>query len=159
MGHRNRNRVISETTASIAGMRVAIVRKPIKNMYLRIKPPNADIVISAPQRMSQSAIERFVTERKPWIERAQRSMRQARDAQLNAQRAQNGNIGDTGASANPPAFVWTDEAKARAQHRIAIACVACQMGPDRWPYADAYHVASDEFALGIVHAEDRTYPT
>ena len=80
------------------GMRVAIVRKPIKNMYLRIKPPNADIVISAPQRMSQSAIERFVTERKPWIERAQRSMRQARDAQLNAQRAQNGNIGDTGAS-------------------------------------------------------------
>lgn len=93
VGHRNRNRVISETTASIAGMRVAIVRKPIKNMYLRIKPPNADIVISAPQ------------------------------------------------------------------HRIAIACVACQMGPDRWPYADAYHVASDEFALGIVHAEDRTYPT
>ena len=77
VGHRNRNRVISETTASIAGMRVAIVRKPIKNMYLRIKPPNADIVISAPQRMSQNAIERFVTERKPWIERAQRSMRQA----------------------------------------------------------------------------------
>ena len=118
VGHRNRNRVISETTASIAGMRVAIVRKPIKNMYLRIKPPNADIVISAPQRMSQSAIERFVTERKPWIERAQRSMRQARDAQLNAQRAQNGNIGDTGASANPPAFVWTDEAKARAQRSM-----------------------------------------
>lgn len=87
-------------------------------MYLRIKPPNADIVISAPQRMSQSAIERFVTERKPWIERAQCSMRQARDAQLNAQRAQNGNIGDTGASANPPAFVWTDEAKARAQRNI-----------------------------------------
>lgn len=74
VGHRNRNRVISETTASIAGMRVAIVRKPIKNMYLRIKPPNADIVISAPQRMSQSAIERFVTERKPWIERAQRNI-------------------------------------------------------------------------------------
>lgn len=64
VGHRNRNRVISETTASIAGMR------------------------------------------------------QARDAQLNAQRAQNGNIGDTGASANPPAFVWTDEAKARAQRNI-----------------------------------------
>lgn len=85
VGHRNRNRVISETTASIAGMRVAIVRKPIKNMYLRIKPPNADIVISAPQRMSQNAIERFVTERKPWIERAQCSMRQARDVQIDAQ--------------------------------------------------------------------------
>lgn len=125
VGHRNRNRVISETTASIAGMRVAIVRKPIKNMYLRIKPPNADIVISAPQRMSQSAIERFVTERKPWIERARRSMRQARDAQLNAQRAQNGTIGDTGASANPPAFVWTDEAKARAQRNIESQLLCC----------------------------------
>lgn len=56
VGHRNRNRVISETTASIAGMRVAIVRKPIKNMYLRIKPPNADIVISAPQRNIESQL-------------------------------------------------------------------------------------------------------
>lgn len=121
-GVRNRNRTLSEETTQIAGMTVTIVRKAIKNMYLRIKPPNADIVISAPQRMSQNAIERFVTERKPWIERAQCSMRQARDvqidAQLNAQRAQNGNIGDTGASANPPAFVWTDEAKARAQRNI-----------------------------------------
>ena len=164
VGHRNRNRVISETTASIAGMRVAIVRKPIKNMYLRIKPPNADIVISAPQRMSQNAIERFVTERKPWIERAQCSMRQARDvqidAQLNAQRAQNGNIGDTALPPTRPlSYGRTRPSAGATQHRIAIACVACQMGPDRWPYADAYHVASDEFALGIVHAEDRTYPT
>ena len=29
-------------------MTVTIVRKAIKNMYLRIKPPNAQIVISAP---------------------------------------------------------------------------------------------------------------
>lgn len=161
VGHRNRNRVISETTASIAGMRVAIVRKPIKNMYLRIKPPNADIVISAPQRMSQSAIERFVTERKPWIERAQRSQRQARDAQLNAQRAQNGQYWRYWRFRQPARFRMDGRGQGAGatQHRIAIACVACQMGPDRWPYADAYHVASDEFALGIVHAEDRTYPT
>ena len=46
---RNRNRTLSEETTQIAGMTVTIVRKAIKNMYLRIKPPNADIVISAPQ--------------------------------------------------------------------------------------------------------------
>lgn len=160
VGHRNRNRVISETTASIAGMRVAIVRKPIKNMYLRIKPPNADIVISAPQRMSQSAIERFVTERKPWIERAQRSMRQARRATQRAACAKR-QYWRYWRFRQPARFRMDGRGQGAGatQHRIAIACVACQMGPDRWPYADAYHVASDEFALGIVHAEDRTYPT
>lgn len=81
-GVRNRNRTLSEETTQIAGMTVTIVRKAIKNMYLRIKPPNAQIVISAPSRMSQAAIARFVTERKPWIERARRTMLQAKDEQI-----------------------------------------------------------------------------
>ena len=63
-------------------MTVIIMRKFIKNMYLRIKPPNAQIVISAPSCMSQAAIARFVTERKPWIERARRTMLQAKDEQI-----------------------------------------------------------------------------
>ena len=67
---RNRNRILSEKNAEIAGMTVHIIRKPIKNMYLRIKPPNADVEISAPQRMSADTIERFVIERRSWIERA-----------------------------------------------------------------------------------------
>ena len=130
-----RNRVISTTTKDIAGMRVTIVRKPIKNMYLRIKPPNADIVVSAPQRMSEGAIGRFVAERKPWIERARRTMLQDRDAQIAAQNTSEDGFrrmddsagtgmsgtddsGFHGSSDNPHTFVWTDANKARARRNI-----------------------------------------
>ena len=130
-----RNRVVSATTTDIAGMRVTIVRKPIKNMYLRVKPPNADIVVSAPQRMPEDTIGRFVTERKPWIERARLTMLQARDAQIAAQNASEdgfqrmddsmdrgmNSMDDSGfhsSSDGPHTFVWTDANKARARHSI-----------------------------------------
>lgn len=129
----NRNRKISEENRKIAGMTVAIVRKPIKNMYLRIKPPNADIVVSAPQRMTERTIIRFVTERKTWIERARRNMLQARDAQVAAQiEAQDGGLGNSGDTrdaddsdtpihgnaGDPHTFVWTNETKALAKRNI-----------------------------------------
>ena len=69
-------------TCEINGMTVTIVRKPIKNMYLRIKPPNADIVVSAPARMPDGDIERFVMERGTWIQHARNVMLRARDEQI-----------------------------------------------------------------------------
>ena len=142
-GVRNRNRTLSEETTQIAGMTVTIVRKAIKNMYLRIKPPNAQIVISAPSRMSQAAIARFVTERKPWIERVRRTMLQAKDEQIrqsdfNGLDRVNGshgpdnlnglensggvgdrnNPGDPNSLNNPRVFVWNDAAKERAVRAI-----------------------------------------
>lgn len=142
-GARNRNRTLSEETTQIAGMTVTIVRKAIKNMYLRIKPPNAQIVISAPSRMSQAAIARFVTEHKPWIERARRTMLQAKDEQIrqsnfNGLDGVNGSNGpenlnglknsggvgdrnnpyDPSSLNNPRAFVWDDAAKERAVRAI-----------------------------------------
>ena len=135
-GARNRNRMLLEETVRIAGMTVTIMRKPIKNMYLRIKPPNAQIVISAPSRMSQAAIARFATERKPWIEQAQHTMLQVRDEQirqsdfngldgvngangpenLNGLKKSDGvgdrnNPGDPNSLNNPRVFVWNDAAK------------------------------------------------
>ena len=104
----NRNRTLSEETVQIAGMTVTIMRKPIKNMYLRIKPPNAQIVISAPSRMSQAAIARFVTERKPWIEQAQRAMLQARDQQIHEGNNPN----------DPHSFTWNDAIRKRAVQTI-----------------------------------------
>lgn len=107
-GVRNRNRTLSEETTQIAGMTVTIVRKAIKNMYLRIKPPNAQIVISAPSRMSQAAIARFVTERKSWIEQAQRAMLQARDQQIHEGNNPN----------DPHSFTWNDVTRKRAVQTI-----------------------------------------
>lgn len=142
-GARDRNRTLSEETTQIAGMTVTIMRKSIKNMYLRIKPPNAQIVISAPSRMPQAAIARFVTERKPWIERARRTMLQAKDEQIrqsssnglygvngsNGTGSPNGfensgvagdrnNPGDPNSLNDPHAFVWNDAAKERAVQAI-----------------------------------------
>lgn len=107
-GVRKRNRTLSEETVQIAGMTVTIMRKPIKNMYLRIKPPNAQIVISTPSRMSQAAIARFVTERKSWIEQAQRAMLQARDQQIHEGNNPN----------DPHSFTWNDVTRKRAVQTI-----------------------------------------
>lgn len=107
-GVRKRNRTLSEETVQIAGMTVTIMRKPIKNMYLRIKPPNAQIVISTPSRMSQAAIARFVAERKSWIEQAQRAMLQARDQQIHEGNNPN----------DPHSFAWNDAARKRAVQTI-----------------------------------------
>lgn len=107
-GVRNRNRALSEETVQIAGMTVTIMRKPIKNMYLRIKPPNAQIVISTPSRMSRAAIARFVTERKSWIEQAQRAMLQARDQQIHEGNNPN----------DPHSFTWNDVTRKRAVQTI-----------------------------------------
>ena len=107
-GVRNRNRTLSEETVQIAGMTVTIMRKPIKNMYLRIKSPNAQIVISTPFRMSQAAIARFVTERKSWIEQAQRAMLQARDQQIHEGNNPN----------DPHSFTWNDATRKRAVQTI-----------------------------------------
>lgn len=142
-GARNRNRMLLEETVRIAGMTVTIMRKPIKNMYLRIKPPNAQIVISAPSCMSQAAIARFATERKPWIEQAQHTMLQVRDEQIrqsdfngldgvdgsNGPENLNGlkktggvgdrnNPGDPNSLNNPRAFVWNDATRRRAVQTI-----------------------------------------
>lgn len=50
-------------------IRVIVTRKPIKNLYLRVKPPDGHVEISAPLRMRDSTIEAFFTSRIPWIDR------------------------------------------------------------------------------------------
>lgn len=54
-----------------------MVRKPIKNMYLRVKPPHGEIVISAPTRMKDAAIASFVHSRRSWILQQQKRVRAA----------------------------------------------------------------------------------
>ena len=56
---------------TIDGLSVTIVRKSIKNMHLRVLSPNGEIQITAPNRLSVSQIDRFVREKRSWIERRQ----------------------------------------------------------------------------------------
>lgn len=54
-------------TATIGEIRVEIEKKRIKNMYLRILPPDGRVKITAPLRTKEEAICRFVTSKKEWI--------------------------------------------------------------------------------------------
>lgn len=56
---------------SIGNIRLEVERKPIKNMYLRIYEPDGRVHISAPNRMKEEEIVRFVSSRLEWIEQQQ----------------------------------------------------------------------------------------
>ena len=59
---------------TIDGLCVTIVRKSIKNMHLRVLSPNGEIQITAPNRLSVSQIDRFVREKRGWIEARQQQL-------------------------------------------------------------------------------------
>jgi Predicted metal-dependent hydrolase len=57
------------------GIEIELERKRIKNMYLRILPPDGRIHISAPSRMKEDEIKGFVLSKLDWIEKQQQKMR------------------------------------------------------------------------------------
>lgn len=56
-------------------MNIEIKKKPIKNMYLRVTPPNGDIVITAPVHMPEASIQKFLAEKEIWIRKQQVEIR------------------------------------------------------------------------------------
>lgn len=50
----------------VDGIEVKIERKPIKNMYLRVKP-NGDVMVSAHPKMELTFIEQFLGTKRSWI--------------------------------------------------------------------------------------------
>jgi predicted metal-dependent hydrolase len=56
-------------TLHISGIPVEVHKKPIKNMHLYVKPPNGDVMVSAPIAMRDEAIERFVRTKVGWIKK------------------------------------------------------------------------------------------
>lgn len=52
----------------VDGVEVRLVRKRIKNLHLRVKPPEGRVEMSAPLRMPTRDIEGFVRQKRSWIE-------------------------------------------------------------------------------------------
>lgn len=48
---------------------IEIIRKRIKNMYLRIYPPDGRVVVTAPTQMPETEIVRWIESRGTWIEK------------------------------------------------------------------------------------------
>lgn len=59
----------------VDGISVEIYRKNIKNMYIRVKSPNGDVVVSAPMKMNRRFIEETILERIDWIHSMQEEAR------------------------------------------------------------------------------------
>lgn len=54
---------------NISGIPIEVCKKDIKNMHLYVKPPNGNVMVSAPLTMSDEAIERFVRTKISWIKK------------------------------------------------------------------------------------------
>lgn len=53
---------------------VWVTRKRVKNINIRLKPPDGRIEVSVPEYLSQSRLERFVREHRGWILQNQRAI-------------------------------------------------------------------------------------
>lgn len=56
----------------VNGFAVNVTFKSIKNIYLKVVPPDGTVKVSAPKRMSLKAVREFVDARADWITRHQR---------------------------------------------------------------------------------------
>lgn len=56
----------------IDNITVTLERKKIKNMYLRVLPPNGEVKVSAPLFISDNEITNFIKSRKEWILKKQK---------------------------------------------------------------------------------------
>ncbi len=59
-------------TITIENITITLERKNIKNMYLRILPPNGEVKVSAPLFLSDEDIANFIKSKKDWILKKQK---------------------------------------------------------------------------------------
>ncbi|MEK7702583.1 MAG: SprT family zinc-dependent metalloprotease [Nitrospirota bacterium] len=65
------NGITSQRQIEIGGISVEVVRKKIKNLHLRICPPEGHVRVSAPIRLSDEAIRKVIVSRLSWIRQHQ----------------------------------------------------------------------------------------
>jgi len=63
---------MKKETKIIENIAIILHRKNIKNMYIRILPPDGEVRVSAPSFVSDEEIENFIKARKDWILKKQK---------------------------------------------------------------------------------------
>ncbi len=61
----------------VSGLKVEVVRKPIKNLHLSVYPPDGRVRVSAPQSLSMEAVRAAVIARLAWIRRSRERLIEA----------------------------------------------------------------------------------
>ena len=64
--------LLREEERTIAGIPARIRYKNIKNLYLRVRPPDGHLELSVPRCTAQREIENFVRRRRAWIDERRR---------------------------------------------------------------------------------------
>ena len=59
-----------EYILEVDGICVQVIRKQNKNMYLRVKEPEGQVVATVPMQMKDEAVWKFVKEHAAWIREA-----------------------------------------------------------------------------------------
>lgn len=62
---------ITHSTLTISNIPIQVIRKPIKNLHLAVYPPDGQVRISAPLRITDDAIRLLVVNRLQWIKKQQ----------------------------------------------------------------------------------------
>ena len=57
----------TDFTLTVEEITVYVTRKPIKNIHLRINPPEGQVVVSAPWHMNKQAVADFVRRNLAWV--------------------------------------------------------------------------------------------
>ncbi len=60
----------------LEGMELLLIRKRIKNMYLRVLPPDGEVRLTAPLRTMEAELSRFAAKHRDWILSRQQELRQ-----------------------------------------------------------------------------------
>ena len=55
-------------------LKITIARKKIKNMYLKVRPPKGEVLISAPDHVSMETIKDFIISKLAWIKKQQQKI-------------------------------------------------------------------------------------
>lgn len=69
------------TTIELGDIAIDVVRKNIRNIHLRVCPPNGHVRISAPLRMDLEVIRSFAISRVDWVRKHRERMRERPQAQ------------------------------------------------------------------------------
>ena len=55
----------------IGSLEIDVVRKNIKNLYIKVHPPNGQVSVVCPQRVDDVALKQFVSSKIDWIDKKQ----------------------------------------------------------------------------------------
>ncbi|HCC71426.1 MAG TPA: metal-dependent hydrolase [Bacteroidales bacterium] len=51
----------------VGTVQAVLIRKPIRNIYIRVYPPDGKVIVTVPGRMTEIAIEEFLEKKRDWI--------------------------------------------------------------------------------------------